>query len=257
MKNIYIVAIALISSSHLFGSALKCDYTKQNSCEKGYNCVFDRNGSNESYCRKEYSGKLLTIKLPYSVSERVFCEQGTQTEKGNSHTNTSNLFALDLDTRLFSKTPYPMVAGVGGKVIAYNNCKTHNDNCGTGQGNNVRILTKDGFMISYSHMDEVFVKTGDSVVAGQEIGTDGETGSTGPSYKHVHLAVHYDWRTKPFDYWARTVDFPPSIPFLVSVCSNNSTNEKCKLVSLDTRDFSCRRNKKNKVISNNFYTSKF
>lgn len=59
---------------------------------------------------------------------------------------------------------------------------------GGGYGNYVRIIHTDGRSSLYAHLDKIFVKAGDMVKAGQQIGTVGMTGvSTGP---HLHLEIY-------------------------------------------------------------------
>ncbi|MEM0231183.1 MAG: M23 family metallopeptidase [Candidatus Woesearchaeota archaeon] len=58
--------------------------------------------------------------------------------------------------------------------------------CGSGYGNYVKIKHSN-FETVYAHLKEIFVKEGDSVSKGQQIGTEGSTGkSTGP---HLHFEL--------------------------------------------------------------------
>lgn len=79
-----------------------------------------------------------------------------------------------------------VVASHGGTVTVTND-----------YNNLVRITHPDGFSTEYLHMNDsqILVKTGDSVVAGQEIGTVGNTGfSSGP---HLHFQVDLGSSTLP------------------------------------------------------------
>lgn len=68
-----------------------------------------------------------------------------------------------------------------------------------GYGNFVVIEHGNGFASLYAHLNSIYVRAGENVAAGQQIGTVGNTGnSTGP---HLHLEIRYqDAARNPFSY---------------------------------------------------------
>jgi murein DD-endopeptidase MepM/ murein hydrolase activator NlpD len=59
-----------------------------------------------------------------------------------------------------------------------------------GYGNQVMVDHGEGMVSRYAHCQDIFVKVGDQLEAGQLLGTVGSSGaSTGP---HLHLEVHVD-----------------------------------------------------------------
>ena len=74
----------------------------------------------------------------------------------------------------------------GGKVIAVN----HNANTGGGKSVTVEYARTDGSKVqtTYMHLDNIAVKVGDEVKAGQKLGVSGNTG-TRTTGEHLHFGV--------------------------------------------------------------------
>lgn len=92
-----------------------------------------------------------------------------------------------------SWTGAPVKAADSGHVIlaqsGYNN----------GYGNHVMIDHGNGFVSLYAHLNSFYVRVGENISRGQQIGTVGNTGnSTGP---HLHLEIRYQGVPRnPFSY---------------------------------------------------------
>lgn len=178
----------------------------------------------------KFNKELKVIQYPFIVPS--FCDQGPLSPPGNSHTWNNTAYAVDLKST--SDLNVSVLAGVDGTVIAFDECKTENDQCGLGFGNQVKILTEDNFIVLYAHLKKVKVKTGDVVKAGTKIGTEGITGWAGDKNKHLHLSVHFDWKTAGKDYWKNVGYLPASVPFNIKDCDGASYSVKdlnCKRVS--------------------------
>ncbi|WP_455500515.1 M23 family metallopeptidase [Gemmiger sp.] len=81
----------------------------------------------------------------------------------------------------------PVLAAADGVVRAAGSHKSY--------GNYIRILHGDGDETLYAHMQYLFVKAGETVTAGQTLGTVGETGNaTGPHlhFEILHRGLRYD-----------------------------------------------------------------
>ncbi len=101
-------------------------------------------------------------------------------------------------------------------------CQTghKNNNGSTGNasyGNCVRIDHGNGYSTLYAHLDKVYVKVGQTVTEGQEIGFMGNTGN---SYgAHLHFEVRKDnKRINPTEYLNK--DLPLSVSVIYAVHTN-------------------------------------
>ena len=68
-----------------------------------------------------------------------------------------------------------------------------------GYGNHIIVDHGNGFVTLYAHLNSIFVRPGENVVRGQQLGTLGNTGnSTGP---HLHFEIQYQGVPRsPFAY---------------------------------------------------------
>lgn len=74
-----------------------------------------------------------------------------------------------------------IVAPVGTPVYSASSGTVIDTGFDSYDGNYIEILSDDGFHFGYYHLDQIYLNTGDNTVAGNEIGTVGNTGSsTGP-----------------------------------------------------------------------------
>jgi murein DD-endopeptidase MepM/ murein hydrolase activator NlpD len=91
---------------------------------------------------------------------------------------------------LAAATGTPVVAAAGGKVI-YAGWK--NSGAGAGGGIVVWINHNGKLYTTYNHLSAEFVKVGQTVAAGQRIGSVGETGNATGPHLHFEVWVCYPW----------------------------------------------------------------
>lgn len=98
--------------------------------------------------------------------------------------------AIDIGAR----SGTPVTSSDGGYVIA---SKTGGWN--NGYGNMVMVDHGNGYVTLYAHLNSIYVRQGENVTKGQQLGTVGNTGnSTGP---HLHFEVRYQGVARnPFTY---------------------------------------------------------
>ncbi len=225
-------------------AASACNYGQSNTCPQGEFCINVDKGKTE--CRSNLKEELFELGFPFESINPVVCDQGPLSPPGNSHTWLNTAFALDLQSDR-SSSEVPILSSAEGRVIAFNDCNNENDQCGLGFGNAVKILTDSGHLLFYAHLKRTLVKTGDLVRVGQKIGIEGTTGWTGEGNRHLHLSVHYDWRTAGFEYWKQAGYLPASVPFKMLMCTNGCTAE-CKMAAVDVRTIECKRNSKSAPV---------
>ncbi len=237
-KTLFIAVILLASlMSFKEYSIQTCEYGK-NDCGEGFVCLNWDTGKTK--CQRTFPGPYLSVEFPFFSSEQIICDQGNLSPAGNSHTWWNTAYALDLNTKKRETNDKAIKAGARGRIISYNECRGHNDNCGTGFGNHVKILTDDGFILLYAHLEHVNVNTGDQVTNGQVIGFEGMTGSTGQNNPHLHFSVHYDWRDEAFDFWREVGVLPASVPFYLRICQRKYEKD-CATTEIFSTDIKCLR----------------
>jgi hypothetical protein len=225
--------ILIIYSSITFSSEINCQYGDNSFCPKGFYCI--QYEKDKDVCVENFTGEVPKISYPFDKKTKSICDQGNLSPIGNSHTWNNTAFALDLQGNRKNKEN-KIYAGADGVVIVHSDCQTKNDQCGAGFGNHVKILTQDNFIIFYAHLAEIKIKTGDKIKSGDLIGFEGETGWTGENNRHLHLSVHFDWKTLGMEYWKNLGHLPKSIPFLIMNCHGEVLNSKeipCQRISKD------------------------
>lgn len=226
------ILLFLILTSNLWA----CDYLSQSGCEAGQRCVYV-NEPNEPQCVEKYLSYYPRLSFPFSSEITVSCDQGPEMrgEQIHSHAWINTMDALDLRTE-DTQGAGNIYAGLSGSVIVFDSCKTKNDKCGAGFGNQVKILNEQGYLVFYAHLEKVFVKTGDFVNSGTLIGVEGNSGWTGKNNRHLHMSVHFDWRVQGINSWLNLGWLPKSIPFEFEVFVPWMGNQK-KIV--DTKTIRC------------------
>jgi murein DD-endopeptidase MepM/ murein hydrolase activator NlpD len=98
--------------------------------------------------------------------------------------------AIDIGAR----TGTPVTAADSGYVIA-----SRSGGWNGGYGNAVTVDHGNGYVTLYAHLNSIYVRQGENVTKGQQLGTVGNTGnSTGP---HLHFEVRYQGVPRnPFTY---------------------------------------------------------
>ena len=155
---------------------------------------------------------------------------------GNSHTFINSLYALDLKTPK-NTDPDAITSGVSGVAYVYKDCIEHNTKCGNGWGNHVRILTASGLVVQYAHLEKVWVRHGQFVNIGTNVGLEGTTGLTGYNNRHLHMSVHYNKDFNKNKFFLG--ELPKSIPFKMNICQLE--HGTCNGTPIDIRELKCTR----------------
>ena len=108
--------------------------------------------------------------------------------------------AVDVVKKWYQQAP--VIAHSSGEVVLVQTGKAHNPGS-TGNesyGNFVKIKHEDGYYTLYAHLREVYVKKGDLVTQGQQIGYMGDTGNAYGVHLHFEVRNTYDVRIDPTPY---------------------------------------------------------
>jgi hypothetical protein len=228
MKNIILVILMLISPY-----AMACIFGDNSSCGQNEQCVFIESNK-PPRCHPKFMGILPNVLFPYGHSTPITCWKAQGKLEDSSHAWINSLYAIDLHG---PKGQLGQIhAGLDGKVIAFGGCRNNSPMCNSAFGNQIKILSKDGIMLYYVHLSEIYVKTGEFVRAGQIIGREGATGNVGGmwgeenDFHHLHMSVHSDWRNYSQEFHHNTWPGIDSIPFKF-ILGNNQLR--------DIRDIEC------------------
>lgn len=127
------------------------------------------------------------LQMPFAAGAVVLCSQGNYATSGRTHSFPQNLHALDFSSR--TQPVVTVVAAAAGSVHYVVRDVGEDPEGGAGYGNQVRVAHGQGVFTLYSHLERVTVEPGDTVVAGQPLGTMGRSGLAGD--RHLHFSLHY------------------------------------------------------------------
>lgn len=233
------ILFLLFSSFFTFGSQFKttCTYPKNLTCLEGQQCV--RLSDKQDVCINKKLKDFKVVAYPFDDQVKSYCDQGNLSPKGNSHNWLNTAYAIDLkvEDKLNNQKIF---AGADGVAVIFDGCKTKNDQCGAGFGNQIKILTEDNYILFYAHLSQVSVKNDEQIKKGQFIGIIGESGWTGLNNPHLHLSVHENWKTEKKDYWKAPGYLPTSVPFILEDCDKsqmNSSDILCMRTSKEYKHF--------------------
>lgn len=241
--SIFLIAIFLTfgcSSKEKRTPASNCIVGQPDFCPSNKECAkLDSSGT--TGCVEALQETDLVFQFPFDKSTEVICTQSPKNPNG-SHGFSNSLYALDLATP-YNKPASLVRASANGKAFVFNKCKTpkgspeqaETDSCGLGWGNHVRILHENGIVSFYVHFENIIIKDGQYVKAGDVLGVEGWTGLAG--HRHLHWDVHKLNGTNLIE-WEKILSNPGwggiSIPYDFEV-NMNGKNE-----TVSSKDLKCR-----------------
>jgi hypothetical protein len=158
--------------------------------------------------------RALHMRMPFPAGTAISVQQGNNTMfSPSSHGPTSLRYAVDFVLADSPDSTGTLVsAPAGGTAYVYGNGRPdQGDNWGF--GNFVLIDHGNGYATLMAHLEKSLVKTGDTVVPGQDIGQIGNTGLAGNPHLHlqvVHLSGQPDPKTQ--EYHAALGQLPKNFP---------------------------------------------
>ncbi len=195
-----------------------CPYGSPGACPPERVCAYVRPGRAE--CVKRYTGSTPFVRFPFAPDHAIRCIQGPETPGEtlhDDHTFVDTLYALDLSSPSNMRVPGTVYAAMDGTALVHRGSD--------GFGNQVRILSPDGFVTFYAHLGNIWLEEGQTVRAGDPIGLEGKSGNA--TIRHLHFSVHYAPITSWLDTLAKYRNdpnlLPPSIPFEVQFCDPSMT----------------------------------
>lgn len=129
--------------------------------------------------------------------------QNAHSSGEGSHSYYADFFAMDLRSPPGERGQI-LAARDGEVVYVVDSCPDHDadgvdDPCGSGYGNQVRLLHEDGDSSLYAHFSRVDVKLGQRLKAGEVLGLEGASGRAGT--KHLHFVVQRRPEENPQGDW--------------------------------------------------------
>ncbi len=163
----------------------------------------------------------LTLYPVFDRGTPFICTKGVKAGPGRSHNSKTSKYAVDLQLKGVSD----LLSVFSGTVIAVTNCKNRKSSCGSGYGNFVKVLSKSGYIAFYSHLNKVFVRTGQRVKVGQRIGSQGRSGhASGP---HTHFSIHHSWINQGMRAHQNSKTLlPKSINYNFNVCADKACTSR-------------------------------
>lgn len=237
--NLFLVS-GCISANQRTPAQVACVVGQTGSCPENKECAKLDSGG-KTGCVDAFPEPDLVFQFPFDKNTEVICTQSPKNPNG-SHGFSNSLYALDLTTP-YSKPASVIRASADGKAFVFNECKNPKgnpakaeiDNCGLGWGNHVRILHKNGIVSFYVHFENISIKDGQLVKAGDILGVEGWTGLAG--HRHLHWDVHKLNGTTTKE-WEKILSNPGwggiSIPYFFEVYMDG----KKQIVS--SKDLKCR-----------------